>query len=173
MDANYHLSPASSISDGARVYPGDYILVRIAVPIDFEHNTNVSTDIGSASNLLPTSAGRSPEHFVFVRSTSIRSDNSIELEVYPQLSFTRSGGAVNGYNKLATDAMRTALIPLPPLSSRHPTPESFGTPLTVGGWSNSRDAWLSVNPIKSILPFRRPVRVNFSFALITCICTNI
>jgi hypothetical protein len=172
MDSHWanHLSPASSISNGARIYLGDHVLVRIPVPIDLEPNTNVSTNIGSASNLPPISAGRSPEHFAFVCSTSIRPDNSIELEVYPQLSFSRSGGAVAGYNNLATDAMRASLIPLPPLSSGHPTPESFGAPLTVGGWLNDRDTWLSVNPIKFIIPFTRPVRVNFSFALL---CTNI
>jgi hypothetical protein len=69
---------------------------------------------------------------------------------------------------LATNAMCAALIPLPPLSSHHATPESFGTPLTVGGWSNSQDAWLSINPIKFILPFRRLVRVNVWFVLIKC-----
>jgi len=65
---------------------------------------------------------------------------------------------VPGYNNLATDSMRAALIPLTPLSSRHPTPESFGAPLTVGGWSNDQDAWLSVKRIKFIIPFERPFK---------------
>jgi hypothetical protein len=178
MDSNpplpYHLSPALSINDGAPfLFPGDYVLVRIPIPIDLEPSGNAAgdTDVGSTTSLPPTSAGRSPEHFAFVCNASVLPNNSIELEVYPQLSFARSGGALNGYNNL-NDVMRATLIPLLPLSLRHPTPDAFGAPLTVGGWSNSRDAWLRVIPMKLILPFARPVSVFFICTRVL-ICTDI
>ena len=152
---SYHLSHALYLTGTASTLsPGDYILVRLPIPIELESLS--STDIGTASGLPSTSTGSHPEHFVFVKSVSFRPDRSVELEVYPQLSFTQSGGALIGYSN-----SNNPLIPLPPLSSRHSTPASFGAPLTVGGWSNSRDAWLRVIPVKFILPSTRPVRVHF------------
>ena len=145
------------------ISPGDYILVRLPIPIELG---SLGTDVGSG--LPPTPTGShpeaEPEHFVFVKSVSFRADRSVLLEVYPQISFTRSGGALTSYNNM-DNAARATLVPLPPLSSRHPTPEGFGPPLIVGGRSNARDAWLRVIPVQFILPSTRPVRVHLDCRL--------
>ena len=59
------------------------------------------------------------------------------LEVYPVLAI----GAVLAYNEL-TDGGKKALLPLPNLSFRHPTPDAFGTQLNFGNWSTFRDSFL-------------------------------
>jgi hypothetical protein len=59
----------------------------------------------------------------------------------------------NGFS----DTIKATLIPLLPLSLRHPTPENFGDPLTIGGWSDSRDTWLHVVPVRFMIPMLRPV----------------
>ena len=83
--------------------------------------------------------GSHPEYFVFMRSVFFQPDCSVQLEVYLQLSFSQSGGALIIYNNLS-NAAHAMLILLPPFSSRHSTPESFGAPITIGRWSNSQDA---------------------------------
>jgi hypothetical protein len=59
------------------------------------------------------------------------------------------------------------LIPIPHLSCHHPTPELFGEPLVIGGWSNTRDSWLLVNATKFIMPWTRAVSV-----ILFTICQN-
>ena len=161
MESTTHeLSPAATLADGARLFfPGERILLRIPNPIVAAHNIpNVNTLAGSG--LPPISNTNSPQYFTYIRTVLLKPDGSVEVEVYPQLSFHESGGALSGYSKLPEDA-RLALIPLPPLSSRHPTPEAFGAPLTVGGWSNTRDAWLRVVPVTFNVPETQPVRGCF------------
>ena len=58
--------------------------------------------------------------------------SQIGLEVYPVLSFTSTGGALSTYNRMSDTAAKAALLPLLPLSSRHPTPDVFGEPLDFG-----------------------------------------
>ena len=87
-------------------------------------------------------------------------DRSFALEVYPVLSFSSTGGAVATYNRMS-DAAKAALLPLPPLSSRHATPDAFGEPLDFGNWSNSRDLFLHVFPRKLTMLTRRAVSLLF------------
>jgi hypothetical protein len=140
--------------------PGERVLLRIPNPIVAAHIPNVDTLAGSG--LPPTSNARSPQYFTFIRTVLLKPDGSVDVEVYPELSFHQSGGALSGYSELPEDA-RPAPIPLPPLSSRHPTPEAFGAPLTLGGWSNRQDAWLRVVPITFNVPETRPVRGCFIY----------
>lgn len=99
-------------------------------------------------------------------------DRSFALEVYPVLSFSSTGGAVATYNRMS-DAAKAALLPLPPLSSRHATPDAFGEPLDFGNWSNSRDLFLHVFPRKLTMLTRRAVSLLFDhwqvfFFLLLC-----
>jgi hypothetical protein len=77
-------------------------------------------------------------------------NRTCELEVYPVVPFSASGGAIPEYSRLS-DTIKAMLIPLPPISLRHPTPETFGDPLTIGGWLNSRDSWLHVVPVRFLI----------------------
>ncbi|KAF9506829.1 hypothetical protein BS47DRAFT_380192 [Hydnum rufescens UP504] len=152
----YQLGPSQSLAEGAPIFAvGEYVLIRI--PIEIKLGGNTATGSAAESELLPTSKGSSPQHFAFIRSVYPLLDGSYQLEVYPQLPLSRSGGALIGYNQ-TDDTGRAALIPLPPLSHRYPTPERFGDPLVVGGWSNSRDAWLYTVPHRFVMPWTRPFK---------------
>ena len=87
------------------------------------------------------------------------------LELYPVVSFSREGGAVNGYNA-AHETIKRSLIPPPPLCSTFATPPLFGPQLDIGGWVNSKDAFLSVIPVKFVMPKSWKVRCSFTSA--TC-----
>ncbi|KAF8349599.1 hypothetical protein F5887DRAFT_947041 [Amanita rubescens] len=52
-------------------------------------------------------------------------------------------------------AAKAALLPLPPLSSRHPTPDAFGEPLDFGNWATYKDSFLHVFPRRFTIPTRR------------------
>ncbi|KAF9516849.1 hypothetical protein BS47DRAFT_1291884, partial [Hydnum rufescens UP504] len=152
----YHLEPSIYLSEAARGFAlGEYILVRIPTPIQIGGNTETRT--AAESGLLFTSNAKSAQHFGFIRSVVPLPDGSIQLEVYPQISLTRRGGPLAGYSQI-DDSSPEILISLPPLSHSHPTPEHFGDSLVIGGWSNDRDAWLSVVPTKFILPWTRPFK---------------
>ncbi|KAI0296731.1 hypothetical protein B0F90DRAFT_1744658 [Multifurca ochricompacta] len=156
----YHdLAPALSLDGGANFALGECVLVRIPGRIQVEgHVDDEATAVGTG--LPPTSNGTSPQHFASIRQIEILSDGSYVLEVYPVVSFTRSGGALPTYNRL-TDAAKASLLPLPPLSFRHPTPDAFGARLNFGTWRNSRDSFLLVNPRRFIMPTSRPVSRSF------------
>ncbi|KAF8341021.1 hypothetical protein F5887DRAFT_1062556 [Amanita rubescens] len=141
--------PPRSLGSGAPSFiSGEYVLVRIPEEIQA---TAVGTD------LPPTSNGSSSQHFAFIRLMDPLPGNACILEVYPVLSFSETGGAVSTYNRLP-DTAKAALLPLPPLSFRHPTPDSFGAPLDLGDWSNSRDSFLHVIPRRFVVPPHRPFK---------------
>jgi hypothetical protein len=147
------LEPQSFLDDADPFLQGECVLVRIATPL---HLTDANTFEGTA--LGSTSTGSNPEHFAFIRSAVLRDDASYELNVYPVVSFSRQGGALEGHAALPA-AAQPYFIPVPPLSSDHPNlnPEAFGTPIDCGGFSFSRDSWLLVVPYSFILPERRVV----------------
>ena len=156
--SGYELGPSCSLEDGASPFTlGEYILFRIPQEIKVDgYVENEATACGT--DLPPTSNGRSPQHFAFIRQMYLNLDDSWILEVYPVVSFTRSGGAVQGYRQL-TDAGKAALLPLPKLSLRHPTPAPFGTPF--GTWSTLRDSFLLVIPMRFETKRQRPVSLSF------------
>ena len=130
----YHLGPLRSLENGAPIFMiGECVLVGIPEVIQVEgHVDNEATAV--VTDLPPTSNGSSPQHFAFVRLVNALPGNACMLEVYPVLSFPRTGGTVSTYSKL-TDTTKAVLLPLPPLSFRHPTPDFFGAPLDLGNHS--------------------------------------
>ncbi|KAF8346407.1 hypothetical protein F5887DRAFT_1182675 [Amanita rubescens] len=152
----YHdLAPALSLGGGANFALGECVLVRIPERIQVEgHVEDEATAVGTG--LPPTTNGRTPQLFAFIREMEVLPDGSYVLEVYPVVSFTRSGGALPTYNRL-TDAAKALLLPLPPLSFCHPTPEAFGARLNLGTWRDSRDSFLLVNPRRFVMPTSRPL----------------
>jgi len=153
------LGPSLSIEAGAAEFlPGEYVLVRIPTAGRVDgHLNNEST---AASELPPTSHGSSPQHFAFISEVKAISATSYELVVYPVLSFSRNGRALQGYNSM-TDTAKATLLPLPPLTLRHPTPALFGPPIALGGWTNSRESWLYTVPHRFVMPASRPVSLSF------------
>jgi hypothetical protein len=104
-----------------------------------------------------TSNASSPQHHAFIRSAILRDDASYDVSAYPIVSFSHQGGAIRGYNNLP-EHVKPFLIPLPPLSTRYPTPRLFGNALTfIGGFELGRDSWLLVNPRRFIMPEYRQV----------------
>jgi hypothetical protein len=152
------LGPAVSIDGGATTFMGELILVRIPISIGSQLRDGLVPSTVAGSGISPTSNAQGSQNFAFVRSTTQQSGRSYELEVYPIVSFSDSGGEINGYNDL-NEAEEKMLIPLPPLSYSMPTPELFGEPISTGSWTNSRDAWLLVVPTMVIMPPSRPVSV--------------
>jgi hypothetical protein len=147
------LGSANSVSNGSALMQSELLLLRIPVAVG-EQLLQESTDAGSSPL---TSSLRGPQHLAFVRSVNHHPEG-FELEVYPVVSFSHEGGAIDGYNA-TDDIIKPTLIPLPPLSHRFPTSQLFGPPLSIGGWENSRDAWLHVVPKKFIMPRTRTVSV--------------
>jgi hypothetical protein len=127
------------------------------IPKEIRVEAYVENEATAVGTHLPlTSHGSSSQHFSFIRQASILSDSSYLLEVYPVLSFSRTGGAVATYNAL-TNAAQAMLLPLPNLSLRHATPDAFGTPLDFGGWSTRNDSFLFVVPTQFVMPANRAV----------------
>ena len=152
------LGPSLSIEAGtAEFLIGEYVLVRIPTPIRVDGRLNDEST--AASKLPPTSHGSSPQHFAFISEVSAISDTSYELVVYPVLSFSQNGGALQCYNSMA-DTAKATLLPLPPLTLRHPTPALFGPPIALGGWTNSRESWLYTVPHRFVMPASRPVSLS-------------
>ncbi|KAI0253669.1 hypothetical protein BJV78DRAFT_1299756 [Lactifluus subvellereus] len=148
----YCLGPSLSLAHGAPGFAtGELVLVRIPEPIRIGGHEGEEATAGT--NLPPTSNGSSRQHFAFIRYSVVQQNRSYLVEVYPVLAFSRSGGAIAGYNRM-DDASRAQLLPLPSLLHRHPTPEAFGAPLR----SPFRDSWLSVIPIRFIMPRSRPFK---------------
>ncbi|KAF9507743.1 hypothetical protein BS47DRAFT_1265422, partial [Hydnum rufescens UP504] len=139
---------------------GEYVLIRVPIPPQTDGSMDIDTMAGSG--ILPTFNETSPQHFGCIPSVNEYPDGSYEPQVYPVVSFVRNGGALAGYNQLEGTAY-ASLIPLPPLSHGHPTPELFGDRLSLGGWSAPRDSWLSVVLRKCIMTISRPA----SFLLAT------
>jgi hypothetical protein len=157
----YRLGPSLSLDRGAPLFGvGEFVLIRIPEEIRVEgYVENEATAVGT--DLPPVSAGSGPQHFSFIREVRLQPDRSFALEVYPVLSFTSTGGALPTYNRMSDAAARAALLPLPPLSSRHPTPDAFGEPLDLGSWSTYRDSFLHVFPRRLTMPTRRSVSLLF------------
>ncbi|KAF8342434.1 hypothetical protein F5887DRAFT_357480 [Amanita rubescens] len=162
MDSAHHhrLGPSLSLQDGALPFTtGECVFVPIPgrIEVDPEYDDE-GTAVGT--DLPPTSRGQSPQHLAFIRQKYHLQDGSYVLDVYPLVSFSRSGGAVRGFHQL-TDAGKATLLPLPPLSSRHPSPNAFGAPLNpldFGGWSDHRDAFLHVISRQLTMPRSRPFK---------------
>jgi hypothetical protein len=93
----------------------------------------------------------------------LHDDGSYNVDTYPVVSFSHQGGALSGFNALPAN-MQALLIPLPPLSSRHPTPTNFGNVIgLIGGFATGRDSRLLVNPERFIVPDDRQVRLIWFF----------
>jgi len=154
----HHLGPSLSLVDGAPNFIlGECILVRIPEPVRANGRAD---EEATAGTVLPlTSNGSSTQHFAFIREVAIQARGFYLLEVYPVLSFTSSCGALACYNGM-DDAAKATLLPLPPLSLRHPTPEAFGAPLNFGNWSTFTDSWLSIIPRRFVMPTSRPVSLS-------------
>ncbi|KAI0253654.1 hypothetical protein BJV78DRAFT_1191090 [Lactifluus subvellereus] len=147
----HHLGRSLSLEAGAASYTiGECILVRLSV------DGHVG-DEATGTDLPPTSNRSSPQHLAFIRQVIMQEDGSYLLEVYVILSFTGSGGAIASYYEM-DDATRATLLPLPPSSHRHPTPEAFGAPLSFEAWSALRDSWLSIIPRRVFMPSSRPFK---------------
>ena len=146
-----------SLDDGASDFAfGEYVLVRIP-----EIDGQLGDEVTTATALPATSKGSSSQYFAFIRQVFIQPNGSWVLEVYPVLSFTKSGGALAGYNRM-DDSAQAMLLPLPPLSNSCPTPEAFGAPLVLlGNRSTFVESWLSVIPIRFVMPTLRPVSLSF------------
>ncbi|KAF5375494.1 hypothetical protein D9615_009206 [Tricholomella constricta] len=152
----HQLGPSLSLAGGASAFAmGEYVLVRIPEAIHVDGQ--IDDEATAVSNLPLTSNGSSLQHFAFVRQMTIQSATSYLLEVYPVVSFIRSGGALAGYNQL-DDAAKATLIPLPSFSLRQPTPEAFGPPLSFGNFATFRDSWLFIVPMRFIIPASRPFK---------------
>ncbi len=162
------VAPGNSIQGGSEFVNREILLLRIPVTPDAPLLRGLEASTDSGSTLLASHSSY-PQHFAFVRSTNTHPDG-LEVEVYPVVSFTRSGGARAGYDKVDDD-IKPTLIPLPPLSHTFQTPKLFGPPLVIGGWIGSRDAWVSVTPIKFILPMTRAVSAQ-SFTCTMCCHTE-
>lgn len=155
----YRLGPSLSLDRGASLFAiGECVLIRIPEEIQVEgYVENEATAVGT--DLPPVSTGSSSQHFAFVREVRLQLDRSMALEVYPVLSFTSTGGALSTYNRMS-DTAKAALLPLPPLSSRYPTPDAFGEPLDFGNWSTFEDSFLYVFPRQLNMPTRRSVSLS-------------
>ncbi|KIL65219.1 hypothetical protein M378DRAFT_533771 [Amanita muscaria Koide BX008] len=144
-----YLGPSLSLDHGAPLFAvGEFVLIPKEIRVE-GYVENEATAVGT--DLPPVSTGSGPQHFSFIREVRLRSDRSFALEVYPVLSFTSTGGALPTYNRMS-DAAKAALLPLPPLSSRHPTPDAFGEPLDFGNWSTDKDSFLHVFPRRLTMP---------------------
>jgi len=156
----HELGPPLSLDDGASDFAfGKYVLIRISQPI--ERDGQLGDEVTAATALPATSNGSSSQHFAFIRQVFIQPNGSWVLEVYPVFSFTRSGGALAGYNRM-DDSAQATLLPLPPpLSNSCPTPEAFGAPLVLGNRSTFVESWLGVIPIRFVMPTLRPVGLSF------------
>ena len=147
--ATHTLTPNQSLEEGGFITPCELILVRIPV--------------AEGDQLLQASTTALTGIHVFVRTATLH-PRGLTLEVYPIVSFSREGGAVDGYNA-ASESVKQGLVPLPPLSSTFPTPPLFGPQLFIGGWVNSKDAFLSVYPVEFEL--LRSAKVGIMF-LVLC-----
>ena len=155
----FALGPALSIVDGAPHFQfGECILVRIPLPLQINEHLDVNPEI-LASGLPPTSNNTSPQHFAFIRSLQLVPSGWL-LEVFPIVSFTNSGGALEGYRRLS-DAAKETLIPLPAFSHQHLTPALFGDPLTIDGYSNPRPSFLHIVPRIFVFDEKRSVSTMF------------
>ena len=156
--STYSLGPRVSLDGGAPIFAvGECILIRIPGQIQVEgYVEDEASAIGT--NLPPVSEGAGPQHLAFIREVHrVRRQRSFILEVYPVLAFSNTGGAVATYNNMSNPATKAALLPLPLLSSRHPTPDAFGEPLSFGNWTTIRDSFLHVFPRRLIMPMSRSV----------------
>jgi len=151
--ATHTLGSANSVSNGSALMQSELLLLRIPVAVG-EQLLQESTDAASSPS---TSSSRGPQHLAFVRSVNYHPEG-FELEVYSVVSFSRKGGAIDGYNA-TDDTIKPTLIPLPPLSYHFPTPQLFRPPLVIGGWEDAKDTWLHVVPKKFIMPRTRSVSV--------------
>jgi hypothetical protein len=160
-NAAYHLGPSVSLDRGAPIFAiGECVLIRIPEQIQVEgYVENEATAVGTG--LPPLSTGSGPQHFAFIRRVSIQENMSLGLEVYPIFSFTNTGGALPTYDRMSDTVAKAALLPLPPLSSRHPTPDAFGEPLDSGDWSTYKDSFLHIFPRRLTLPMKRSVSLSF------------
>jgi hypothetical protein len=135
------LGPNQSLEDGGLITASEFVFLKIPVAAGsqfLEASTTAETGLPQPSQ---PQGRRATQHHVFVRSTAPH-PLGLVIEVYPVVSFSREGGAVDGYNA-ANETVKQSLIPLPLLFFHFPDPP-FGPQLFTGGWVNSRDAFLSV-----------------------------
>ncbi|EDR09629.1 uncharacterized protein LACBIDRAFT_318891 [Laccaria bicolor S238N-H82] len=148
------LGPRVTQESGAPPFAiGECILVRIPEPIEVENFVEADATI-VGSNLPPVSRGGGPQRLAFICDIRVH-DESFILDVYPVLSFSRSGGAVVAYNNMRNPISKASLLPLPSFSSRHPTPHTFGQPLTFGNWTTLNDSFLHIFPRQFTMPPHR------------------
>jgi hypothetical protein len=105
----HHLGAPLSLLDEAPIFLlGEYILIRI--PGGIQVGGQVEGDVTAPGTTLPlTSNGSSTQHFGFI-SKIVWTEDSYVLEVYPVLSFTSSGGALAGYNRVVQSSTYSVLI---------------------------------------------------------------
>ena len=103
------LGPNQSLEDGGSLTVSELVLLRIPVAAGSQL-LEASTTAGTAQ----PQRSHAPQHHAFVRSIAPH-PLGLTIEVYPVVSFTHEGGAVNGYNA-ANETLKQSLIPLPPLS---------------------------------------------------------
>jgi hypothetical protein len=168
-NAAYQLGLPLSLDRGAPGFAtGECVLIRIPEEIRVEgYVENQATAVGT--DLPPVSTGSYPQHLSFIRSVYLQPNGSFWLEVYPILSFTIAGGALAAYNSMS-DVSKALLLPLPTLTSRHPTPVAFGEALNFGSWSTIKDSFLHIVPRHLIIPTHRSVSLcldHWQFFFIT------
>lgn len=93
-----------------------------------------------------------PQHFAFICNFHLQLDESLVLDVYPVLPFSNTSGGLATDNRMNYATATAALLPL---SSRHPTPDTFGKPLDFGNWSATSDSFLHVFPTRFTMPTKR------------------
>jgi hypothetical protein len=153
----HELTSKVTFRNGAQPFlQGECVLVIFADPIRIDQGLDQDTSAGSASTLTPTATSSSPQHFAFIRSSVFLDNRSYEVNAYPIVSFSRSGGAIAGYNRLPPDD-QARLIPLPPLWDERPTPAAFGSQFDLGDFSFNKNYWLLVNLHRFVMPDDRTV----------------
>jgi hypothetical protein len=153
--------PSSFRDDAEAFLQGECVLLRFPMILDIALALPDDTAPTGSGRLPPTSNASSPQHFAFIRSAVLRDNASYDIVAYPVISFSHQGGALEGYNNLPAN-VKPFLIPLPPLSTHHPTPVVFGNALTlIGGFALGRDSWLHVIPHRFTMPENRQVSLHF------------
>ena len=153
----HELTSKVTFCNGAQSFlQGECVLVRFTDPIRIDQGLDQDTLAGSASTLTHTATASSPQHFAFIWSSVCLDNGSHEVNAYPIVSFSRSGGAIAGYNQLPKDD-QACLIPLLTQWDKHPTPTTFGNQFDLGDFSLNTNSWLLINPHRFIMPDNRTV----------------
>ena len=156
----YSLGPRVSLDGGAPLFTvGECVLIRIPEEIQVEGYVEDEAS-ANGTRLPPISRNNGPQHFAFITEMRrLRGNRSVVLEVCPILAFSNSGGALATYNNLS-DAAKSTLLPLPPLSPRHPTPEVFGEPISLGNRTFWKDSFVHLVPRWITMPMNTTVSLS-------------